>query len=135
MKKLAFLSVAIFAIVSLSSFSVSDVMDAGRWVKLGSKKVNYGLDRDVIRVGAKEGGFTKLKVKVTGGALNMHRMIVEYGNGSKDEINLRHNFSKRTASRVVDLNGGKRIIKDITFWYDTKNLARKKARVTVFGRR
>jgi len=62
-------------------------------------------------------------------------MVVEYGNGSKDNISLKHNFRKGSDTRVIDLEGGKRIIKDITFWYDTKNLSSKKAKVDVFGKR
>lgn len=106
-----------------------------KWERLGSRVVNYGLDKDVIQVGAKEGGFTKLKVAVTGGSLNMHRMVVHYMNGSKEEISLRHNFRKGSTSRVIDIRGGKRLIKKIVFFYDTKNLARSRAKVHVFGRR
>lgn len=104
------------------------------WEHLGSRTVNYKLDRDVIKVTAREGGFTKLKVKVTGGSINMHKMVVQYGNGKKDIISLRHNFSKRSATRLIDLEGGKRVIRDITFFYDTKNLSRKRAKVHVFGK-
>ena len=104
------------------------------WSKLGSKKVSYKIDRDVIRVGATDGRFSKLKIQVTGGALNMHKMIVEYGNGTKDNIPLKENF-KNNGSRIIDLDGNKRVIKDITFFYDTKNRSRKRATVHVFGRK
>lgn len=104
------------------------------WEKLGSRAVDYGIDKDVIHVGAHEGNFTKLKIVVRGGAINMHRMIVEYGNGDRDELELKHNFSKASSSRVIDLKGGDRKIKSITFVYDTKNLARHKAILTVFGK-
>ncbi len=105
-----------------------------KWDKLGTKKVNYRLDKDVIKVGVRDGLFTKLKVVVTNGALNMHKMVVVYKNGQRDNINLRHQFSKKSDSRVIDLKGGKRVIKEIIFWYDTKNVSRRKAQVTVFGR-
>lgn len=107
----------------------------GKWRKLGSKKVNYQLDRDVIMVGANDGVFKKLKVVVTGGALNMRSMVVEYGNGTKDNIPLKHNFAKRSDSRVIDLQGNNRVIRKITFVYDTKNISRRRATVSVFGRR
>ncbi|WP_109300852.1 DUF2541 family protein [Aquimarina sp. AU474] len=105
-----------------------------RWEHLGSRTVNYKIDRDVIKVTAKEGGFRKLKIKVTGGAINMHKMIVQYGNGKKDIISLKYNFTKGSTTRLIDLQGNKRVIRDITFFYDTKNLSRKKAKVHVFGR-
>ncbi len=105
-----------------------------QWEHLGSRTVNYRLDKDVITVTAKEGGFKKLKIKVTGGAVNMHRMVVQYGNGQKDVIQLRHNFSRKSATRLIDLKGNKRVIRDITFFYDTKDLSRKRAKVHVFGK-
>lgn len=104
-----------------------------KWERLGVRKVNYGLDHDVIPVGVHEGGFKKLKVVVNGSPLNMHKMVVHFGNGSKENIELKHNFSKASASRVIDLPGEKRIIKKIEFWYDTKNLARGRATIRVFG--
>ncbi len=132
--------------ITLQRFSISSLLvvlflvassftsNIGKWDHLGSRTVNYRLDRDVIKVTAREGGFTKLKIKVTGGAMNMHRMVVQYGNGKKEEIQLRHNFSRRSSTRVIDLKGNKRIIRDITFFYDTKNLSRKRAKVHVFGK-
>lgn len=113
----------------------SNAQRGEKWERLGTRAVNYALDKDDIHVGAKEGGFTKLKVVVTGGALNMHKMVVTYMNGEKEEIELRHNFAKGSASRVIDLKGGTRLIKEIRFFYDTKNPARSKAKVSVFGRK
>lgn len=129
-------SLSILSLLAVAVFTFSfTYTPPGKWEKLGSRKVNYGLDKDVIPVTALEGTFTKLKVQVTGGGLNMHKMVVHYGNGSKQEIALKHNFGRKSGSRIIDLKGGKRIIKKIVFWYDTKNLAKKKARVHVFARR
>lgn len=125
----------IIATFLVSTSFTSTTHKIGDWTKLGAKVVSYKLDRDVIRVGANDGRFTKLKVYVSGGSLNMHKMIVEYGNGSKDVIQLKHNFKKGTDTRIIDLEGKKRVIKDITFFYDTKNKSRKKAKVHVFGKR
>ena len=119
------------SILFLMSFVPSQ---KAKWDKLGSRKVNYSLEKDVIPVGIKDGKFTKLKIVVRGGAINMHKMKVNFRNGSSQEIALKHNFNKNSASRTIDLNGGKRIIKNISFFYDTKNLARSKATVHVFGR-
>ncbi len=113
----------------------SHAQRGAKWERLGTRAVNYTLDKDDIHVGAKEGGFTKLKVVVTGGALNMHKMVVTYMNGETEEIELRHNFAKGSASRIIDLNGGTRLIKNIRFFYDTKNLAQSKAKVSVFARK
>lgn len=104
------------------------------WEKLGSRVVDYHLDKDVIPVGARKGGFTKLKISVTGGAVNMHKMVITYQNGTTEDIALKHNFGPKSTSRVIDIRGGKRLIQKITFFYDTKNLSPGKAVVHVFGR-
>ncbi len=132
MKQIISLLCSLFLIGSLTSFTT--VPTINKWEKLGSKKVNYRLDKDVIKVGAKEGTFTKLKIAVTNGSLNMHKMVVVYKNGQRDEIELRQNFSKKSDSRVIDLAGNKRFIDQIIFWYDSKNLSRKRAKVHVYGR-
>ena len=122
-------------IMALSSFnSASTESVIIKWEKLGSRNVDYKLDRDVIHVGAKEGGFSKLKLAVSGGNLNMHKMKIEYLNGQIENISLKHKFTKRSASRTIDIDGRRRKIKNIVFWYDTKNRSKKKAKITVYGK-
>lgn len=126
----------IFGLFLLSAFLMSFTVlkVAGDWEKLGSRVVNFGVDKDVIPVGPNEGGFKKLRVVVKGGAINMHKMEVNFMNGSDQNIELKHNFNKNSMSREIDLTGDKRRIKSIVFYYDTKNLAKSKAVVTVFGK-
>ncbi len=111
-------SLASLAIIfCLSSFTSSTTSpNVIKWEKLESRSVDYKLDRDVIHVGAKEGRFSKLKLAVTGGALNMHKMKVNYQNGQSEDINLRYEFDKKSSTRVIDLNGNKRIIKRGKSW-------------------
>ncbi len=134
MKTFARIVLSTILFIGLSSFTTSSDATFDKWERLGSKKVNYSLDKDIIKVGAHEGTFKKLKLVVSNGSLNMHRMVVHYGNGSKEEIKLRHNFNRRSDSRVIDLKGNNRIIKKITFIYDTKNRSRRKATLQVFGK-
>lgn len=63
----------------------------------------------------------------------MHRCIVHFENGSKEEIDLRHNFSKNSATRIIDLPGNRRFIDRIVFVYDSKNNQTRKSKVLVFG--
>lgn len=132
--KVSIVFIALMSICSLSFTNPAHLTDFRNWKKLGSKKVNYQLDRDVVKVGWREGGFTKLKLVVTNGSLNMHRMVIEYRDGSKQRVALSQQFKKGSDSRIIDLQGRKRIIKDITFWYDSKNISRNRATVHVFGR-
>ncbi|WP_420573545.1 hypothetical protein [Kordia sp.] len=135
MKTFATLLLSAVLFIGLSSFDTTKSNTfTQKWEKLGSKKVNYKLDKDVIHVGKHEGTFKKLKLVVSKGALNMHRMVVHYGNGSQEEIKLKHTFNRRSNSRVIDLNGNKRFITKISFLYDTKNRSRNRATLHVFGK-
>jgi len=129
----------LLALLMLSGAGViteqAEAQPGRKWILLGTRKVDYKLDRDVLVLGAREGKFRKLQLKVQNGSLNMHKMVIEYRNGQRDEIELRHNFRKGSDTRIIDLEGHQRYIKAITFWYDTDNYSNKKAMLYVFGRR
>lgn len=124
-----------FLLLALAAiFTLNFTTDRAGWERLGTRKVNYGLDRDEIFVTAKDGIFSALKIKVKRGGINMHKLVVHYGNGETDEIELRQNFAPGSESRVLDLVGNKRIIQKVVFWYDTKNIARRRGVVELWGR-
>lgn len=108
--------------------------EAAPWELLGSRKVNYALDRDEIPVTSAQGVFKTLQVKVKRSPLNMHKLVVHFGNGDKQELELRENLKAGGQSRLIDLPGNSRVIKKVVFWYDTKNLAGRKAMVELWGK-
>ena len=107
---------------------------AQKWERLGDRKVNFKLDKDVIHVTGFEGAFTALQVKVKNGPINMYKMTVYFHNGQSTELELRNNFTAGSESRVIDLPGNKRIIDKVEFWYDTKNFASSRAVVELWGK-
>lgn len=126
-------SILLFGLLfSLAAVTLSFTYNG--WRNLGTKTVNYRLDKDVLDVQLRDGTFQQLKFVVTGGALNMHKVVVHFENGGQQEIELRYNFSRRCSSRVIDLKGNNRFIEKITFWYDTDNSSNRKARLTVLGK-
>ena len=104
------------------------------WQILGIKKVNYGLDRDEINVTHRDGFFSKVKIKVRHAPMNLHRMVIHFGNGSTQNVAIKKNFNKGGVSRTIDLEGGKRVIKKVVLWYDTKNMASRKAKLELWGK-
>ncbi len=104
------------------------------WELLGSRVINYGVERDEILVTRAEGLFTAIQLRVKRSPINMHKMSVHYGNGEVDEIELRENFRAGSESRIIDLPGNKRVIKKVVLWYDTKNLANDRGVVELWGR-
>jgi hypothetical protein len=57
----------------------------------------------------------------------------DHDGGAPERIEVRYNIPKGGESRVLDLRGGKRKLKSVEFWYDTKGLLNGKADVTLFG--
>lgn len=104
------------------------------WEKLGQRRVNYGLDRDEILVTAREGRFTRLKLKVRRGGINLHRCVVHFGNGDTQSLNIRENIPAGGQTRVLDLQGNRRVITKVVFWYDTKNWSGRRAILELWGR-
>ena len=127
-----FLTIAVMGL--FSSFTVQSNSYLKNWKHLGNQRVNFGLDKDVIRVTASRGVFTKLKLNITNGSLNMHRMLVVYKNGSRQEIKIKQYFNRGSSSRVIDLKGNKRVVNRVIFWYDSKNRSRRKAVVHLYGK-
>ena len=106
----------------------------GKWEQLGTRIVDFGLDRDENAVTSREGFFTALKIRVDRSALNMHKMVIHFGDGSTQDVELKSNFKAGQESRVIDLAGNRRVITSVVFWYDTNNFKRKKAVVELWGR-
>lgn len=105
------------------------------WVKLGRVTATHSADHDRIKVEGRNDDFRKLKFKVSDSPLNMHKIIVTYDNGPPETLEVRQDIPKGGETRDIDLSGGKRSIRTIEFWYDTKGLLNGKADVTAFGKR
>jgi hypothetical protein len=106
----------------------------GSWRILGTTQAKFVADHDAIIVAGPYDFFRKLKFKVTGASLNMQRMIVRFDDGGLPEnIDVRYNIPQGGESRIIDLKGGKRKLKSVEFWYDTKGILNGKADVTLFG--
>lgn len=114
---------------------VSHVLAAApRWEKLGEKSVSDRLDRDVIVVTWKDGAFDAIRLDVDGGAVTIYKCEIHFEKGGTQEVELRHTFRGSLGSRVIDLEGNKRLIEKIVLVYDGKTRLRKNATVSVYGR-
>lgn len=115
----------------------ASAQQVGRWEMLGDKTVNFKSDRDVIRCGNK-GTFTRLKIRVDHAPVEFNRVILEYGNGERQEIAVRQKIRAGGETREIDLKGNRRNIKKITFYYQTdkkRSDYRGKGTVSVWGRK
>jgi hypothetical protein len=134
------LSILLLALTLLSSLSFAQKVSQpragapGSWRLIGTTQANFAADHDAIIVQGPFDNFRRIKFKVTGAALNLMRMVVTYDNGMPDKIDVRQNIPQGGESRIIDLKGaGKRSIRKIEFWYDTKGILKGRADVTVVG--
>jgi hypothetical protein len=103
------------------------------WELLGSRRVSFAIDHDVIDVGVREGTFDGIRIEVDGGSLEMYNIQLTFGNGDTWSPNTRVVFRPGSGSRLIDVPGPARFIRKIEFWYRSR-LRRGQATVRVFGR-
>jgi len=89
----------------------------GAWVKLGERSVDGVRDRDVITVGAREGSYRRIMIVVERDPLEMFDVVVTFGDGTQFAPKTRAIFNPETRSHVIDLPGGRRVIRSVEFHY------------------
>jgi hypothetical protein len=90
------------------------------WVELGCQRVSlFGVDRDAIRVGRREGRFKAIRLHVRGADINMLDLTVVYANGDPDRIPVRSIIRQGDRTRPLDLRGRQRSIDRIEMTYVT----------------
>jgi hypothetical protein len=129
-KRLLFVVAA--AVLTLSALGVQA---AGKKpVLLGEKEVTFLAERDDILVGPSKGMFSRIVFEVEENDLEMITVLVTFGSGKTEEIEVRHEFREGSRSRIIDLPGAKRVIRRITFFYKTIGPLREgRALIKVFG--
>ena len=105
-----------------------------RWEILGQREVDFRNDRDQIDVGRSEGRFRQIQVRVKNAPIEVYDMVVTFGNDQTFKPNLRHKFTERSGSCIIDLPGERRTIKRIDFNYKSINRREGKGTVEVFAR-
>jgi len=129
--------------VSLYGADLNQVADRptqqrpGPWVYLGQSNVDSRLDHDRIVVGRARanGRFQSIQIRVQGAPIEFQRVIVQYANGTTEELTLRDRIPSGSQTRAIDLSGGERAISYVDFWYSPGNSrARYQPRVSLYGR-
>lgn len=124
------------AFIGLMAYaSASSARQGADWVFLGQRLVNDRADHDVIVVTAAKGDFTRIKLTVQRASVDFHRVTVHFGNGTKQEVDLRHTIRAGGETRAIDLEGADRVINRVEFWYDANAIRGRRAQVRLFGLR
>ena len=128
---------ALAALVTLTAATTSaDARPGGKrdWELLGTQKVGFLKDRDVIHVGRKDGDFSKIRIRVKNNDVEFIDVNVVYGNGKKDDIRIRRRIKAGGETRAIDLKGNKRFIRRVEFVYKSRPSFKGQAVVELWGR-
>ncbi|NJO35630.1 MAG: hypothetical protein HC869_23705, partial [Rhodospirillales bacterium] len=103
------------------------------WELLGSKKVGFIVDRDVVHVGRSEGRFRAIKIRVRNAPIYMNDLKVVYANGAPDDLPIRTDIRNGGESRAIDLRGRDRAIREVQMVYRSRPTFQGFATVEVWG--
>jgi hypothetical protein len=127
--------VALFMIVqSNTTFAQKASKALDGWTLLGTREIDYLIDRDVISLKESKTNITGLKFIVKNGTLNMHKATVHFTNGDTQDIEFEDEVNAGNDGRMMELKGNSRKIEKVTFWYDTVNDSKEKSIVQVWGK-
>lgn len=103
------------------------------WELLGEKAVGFGVDRDVIRVGRREGFFSKIALEVRDSEVEILDLKVFFNRGAPQDVRVRQRIRPGARTRPIDLVGGDRVIDRIEIVYRSRPGVRGRAKVAVYG--
>ena len=101
-------------------------------VLFGAQAVGFGVDRDVIRVGADVGKFDRVRLRVLDNDIFIKSMKVVYANNESEEVAYNANVAKDTRTRWIQLKGD-RFIKEIQLTYNSKPNFKGQAYAEIYG--
>ena len=102
---------------------------------LGQSNVDGARDHDLIHVGRGRGMFRAIQIRVEKSAIEFDRVIVHYGNGTAEPIQIRSVIPRGGMTRVIELPGERRFIEGVEFYYARAGLNGRKPKVRLFGLR
>jgi hypothetical protein len=105
-----------------------------RWVYLGESNVDGNADHDRIRIGRDDGRFRALQIRVERAPIEFQRVVVHYGNGSAERIDIRNRIRPGGRTRVINLRGNDRVIESVEVWYARARYNSEKPKLRLFGR-
>ena len=101
-------------------------------VLFGTQQVGFGVDRDIIRVGAEIGKFDKIALRVLDNDIFINSLKVVYANGETEDLAVNADIKKNTRTRWLALKGD-RFIKEIQLLYRTRTNFKGQAYIEVLG--
>ncbi len=105
------------------------------WDYLGEANVDGQMDHDSIRVTGSQGRFRAIRIRVENAPIEFDRIVVHYGNGASEPIQIRQKIRPGGQTRVIDLPGERRVIESVELWYGRANPRSARPKVRLWGLR
>jgi hypothetical protein len=97
------------------------IQETEGWTKLGERTVHWRrgrrIDSDAIEVGADEGRFARVMLRAEHSDLELLDVRIVFGDDTSFSPRIRHLFREGERSRTIDLPGGARVIRRVSFRY------------------
>lgn len=103
------------------------------WLYLGEANVDGRQDHDNISVSGSRGAFRAIQIRVLKAPIEFDRVVVHYGNGNAEPIEIRSTIPPGGQTRVIDLPGDRRVIQRVEFWYARAHPGSSRPKVRLFG--
>ena len=114
---------------------VAPIAQAKHWILLGTAHVDKSEDHKTIHVGNGAGEFHKIQLRVNGGAIDLQRLVVHFGNGTQEELAIAADRVRSGGKTPeLDLPGERRTIDSVELWY-SKEYADTRPEVSLYGTR
>lgn len=117
MKTIAKLTMA-FSLLALAAAAPTAAQ--AQWVLVGEKSVSLDGDRDVVNT-AGEGSFRRIRLCVLRRAVRFYDLDAVFGNGGRQDLQIRRVIGPGDCTRAINLRGGRRFIRRIILNYRTVN--------------
>ena len=105
---------------------------AADWVYLGQAHVDGQSDHDNIEVGKAAGRYRFLQIRVKNAPIEFERIVVHYGNGEPEVIQVRDVIRRGQHSRAIALQGD-RFVRSFELWYAKARPASVRPELTLWG--
>ncbi len=104
------------------------------YIEIGTETIRDGIDRHVINVARREGGFEGLKIRVARGGVLIQKLTIEPQNGAAQSFRVTRFMEEGQETEVIPLTGPRRFLKTITLEYGTIDVRGRGAEVTLFAK-
>jgi hypothetical protein len=106
----------------------------GRWVRLGTREVNWGVDRDSIIVSRARGPMRQLMVQARTSPVEIYDIRVIFTNGTSYDAARRQRLNTGGDRLYIDLPGTTRNVREVIFHYRKIGASSRRARIDLYGR-